>query len=221
MTADLKNRVDAVRKGYDRAAAKYTAQFFHEVDHKPFDRDLLSRFARLVKPGGKVFDIGCGPGHAARELASLGLDVTGIDISDAMITQARALSPDIEFRVGDMFSLDVPDRTAAGITALYAIVNFPSDQAVQIFEQFARVLKPDGIALIAFHVGEGKRTVDHFMDEDVTLDFFFHNVDLVLTALSEAGLKSFETIIRYPYDVEYPTQRAYLWVHPEPRKGAI
>lgn len=216
MTADLKNRVDAVRQGYNRVAVKYTAQFFHEFDHKPFDRDLLSRFARLVKPGGKVYDIGCGPGHAARELASRGLDVTGIDISDAMITQARRLNPALAFRVGDMFSLDIPDRTAAGITALYAIVNFPTDQIVRIFEQFARILAPEGVALIAFHVGEGKRTVDHFLDEDVTLDFFFHDVDRVRAALGEAGLKSIETIIRYPYDVEYPTQRAYLLIGPEP-----
>ena len=41
----------------------------------------------------------------------------------------------------------------------------------------------------------------------------FHEVDEVLGVASEVGLKSVETVVRYPYDgVEHPSKRAYLTV---------
>src|SRR6202171_5416251 len=44
--------------------------------------------------GDRVLDIGCGQGRMSRHLASLGADVTGVDISAAMLGRARAAGPD-------------------------------------------------------------------------------------------------------------------------------
>jgi len=43
--------------------------------------------------GDRVLDIGCGQGRMSRHLASLGADVTGVDISAAMLGRARAAGP--------------------------------------------------------------------------------------------------------------------------------
>lgn len=34
---------------YDRVADEYVRRIFHELDDKPFDREILSRFARRVR----------------------------------------------------------------------------------------------------------------------------------------------------------------------------
>src|SRR5262245_23193524 len=58
-----------------------------------------------------------GPGHVARYLRQQGTQVCGIDLSAAMVKRAQQLVPGVEFRQGDMTSLDAPDGAWAGITA--------------------------------------------------------------------------------------------------------
>jgi trans-aconitate methyltransferase len=57
-----------VRTSYDRVADEYVARIYGELQHKPFDREMLDRFAARVKPHGLICDLGCGPGHVARYL---------------------------------------------------------------------------------------------------------------------------------------------------------
>ncbi len=56
----------------------------------------------LLKVGStdSAIDVACGPGHITNLLSKVTSGkVTGIDISDGMIKQARALYPEIEFRM--------------------------------------------------------------------------------------------------------------------------
>src|SRR5439155_313770 len=69
---------------YDRVAAPYGEQFFDELARKPFDRELLDRFAARLSGRGLVCDVGCGPGHVGRYLAERGVDVFGLDLSTDM-----------------------------------------------------------------------------------------------------------------------------------------
>src|ERR1700735_3396993 len=57
---------------------------------------LIAAHAGLLPPvaGDRVLEIACGQGRMSRHLASLGADVTGIDISAAMLGKARAAGPD-------------------------------------------------------------------------------------------------------------------------------
>ena len=56
---------------------------------------LIAAHAGLLPAvtGDRVLDIACGQGRMSRYLASLGADVTGIDISAAMLGKARAAGP--------------------------------------------------------------------------------------------------------------------------------
>ena len=89
--------------------------------------EIFNRFAADVAGRGEVCDMGCGPGQVARYLRDVGATVFGLDLSPRMLEQARRLNPDIQFREGNMMSLDLPDGTLAGIAAFYAIVNIPED----------------------------------------------------------------------------------------------
>jgi hypothetical protein len=44
----------------DLVAQEYADTFADELDHKPFDRDLLDRYAATAGRG-PVWDVGCGP----------------------------------------------------------------------------------------------------------------------------------------------------------------
>ena len=63
--------------------------------------DLIRRYAR--RPVVTLLDIGCGGGKNVFNLKER-FRVTGLDLSPAMIAQARMLNPDCEFIEGDMRS---------------------------------------------------------------------------------------------------------------------
>jgi SAM-dependent methyltransferase len=57
---------------------------------------LIAAHAGLLPPvtGDRILDIACGQGRMSRHLASLGADVTGVDISAAMLAKARVAGPE-------------------------------------------------------------------------------------------------------------------------------
>jgi SAM-dependent methyltransferase len=88
-------RAKSIRESYDRIADEYARRIYRELGGKPFDRELLTRFANEVKRRGVVCDLGCGPGHVAKFLHGLGTNVFGLDISAGMVEQARQLNPEM------------------------------------------------------------------------------------------------------------------------------
>jgi SAM-dependent methyltransferase len=201
-----------IRENYDRLAKEYAVHLFDELQHKPFDRELLTRFADQTRVRGKVCDIGCGPGHVTRFLNDLRVSAFGVDVSPNMVAEARRLNPGLEFREGDMLALDLPPGDLAGIVAFYAIVNLPRERLAMAFSQVWRALESDGLLLIAFHVGDSiVRPVD-LWGVPLTMDFYLHLPATVCHGLDAAGFAVEEVTEREPYpDVEYQSRRAYIF----------
>jgi SAM-dependent methyltransferase len=200
-----------VSVSYDEVAAEYTRRMADELDHKPFDRELLDRFAAFFDAEDAVCDMGCGPGHVARYLHDRGLQVVGIDLSQGMVEQARLLNPDLEIRQGDMLSLDVDDESWAGIVLFYSIIHVPRADVVRALRELKRCLHPGGRLLLSFHIGDEVLHLDDLWDHPVCIDFIFFRTDEMLGYLSEAGFDIEKTVERDPYpDVEYQSRRAYI-----------
>lgn len=203
----------SIRASYDRLADEYTRRIFNELDNKPFDRELLNRFAAEVSALGEVCDMGCGPGHVARFLRDAGVTVFGLDLSPKMLEQARQLNPDIPFREGNMMALDLPDGTLAGIAAFYAIVNIPKESLPLVFREMARVMKPGGVLLLAFHIGDEALHEEELWGRPISMDFFLFQPPEIRRYLEAAGLVVEEILQRGSYapEVEYQSHRAFFF----------
>jgi ubiquinone/menaquinone biosynthesis C-methylase UbiE len=214
--------LDAIQKSYDGIADEYARHLYSELDNKPLDRELLTRFAARVKGQGAICDIGCGPGHIARFLHDAGTNVFGLDLSSRMIEEARRLNPEISFRQGNMLTLDLPDASLAGIAAFYAIVNLPKASLPQVFREMARVLKPDGLLLLAFHIGDETLQPDALWGRPVSMDFYFFPPHAIQRDFETAGLVIEEIIEREPYapEVEHQSRRAYIFAR-KPAAAAV
>ena len=210
-------KISDIQVGYDRVADEYVRRIYDELRHKPLDRQLLDRFAESLQ-GGLVCDIGSGPGHVARYLHDRGAKVCGIDLSTAMVERARRLNQGIEFRQGNMFALDIADDTFAGITGFYALVNIPRPEIVRALGELRRVLKPGGILLLAFHIGNHTLHQDEWWGAEVSLYFYFFRADEMTGYLKAAGFEIDEVIEREPYpEIEQQNRRAYIFA----RKPAV
>lgn len=206
---------EPVRESYDRLADEYARRLFHELDHKPLDRELLDRLASQIAEGGEICDMGCGPGHVARYLRDRNANVSGLDLSPRMLDEARRLNPDIIFRQGDMLALDLSDSTFAGIVAFYAIVNIAPQFLPQVFSEMHRVLKCGGLLLLSFHCGDEIVCPDELWGRPIAMNFYFFQPRAVQEHLEAAGFVIDEIIEREPYapDVEHQSQRAYVCAH--------
>lgn len=201
-----------VQTSYDRVAGEYARRIFDELDGKPMDRALLDRFAREVQGLGPACDLGCGPGQIAHYLHQRGVDVFGIDLSTNMVEQARQLNPGIEFRQGNMLSLDAEDNSWGGIAAFYSIIHIPHEKAVQALRELERVLRPGGLLLLTFHIGQEILHVDEWWGEKVSVDFVYFQPDEMERYLKSAGFEIEEVVERSPYqEVEHQSQRAYIF----------
>jgi SAM-dependent methyltransferase len=197
------------RASYNRVADVYARQFNDELDHKPLERRLLDDVAASAT--GLLCDLGCGPGHVAAYLHARGAEVVGIDLSDAMVEQARLLHPDVQFVQADMRALPFADGALAGIVALYSLIHLAPTELPAALLELRRVLQPGGSLLIGFHSGEETRHLDEWWGEPVNLDFHFFTTQAMLAWLAEAGFTVDRLIERAPYpDIEAQTQRAYV-----------
>jgi ubiquinone/menaquinone biosynthesis C-methylase UbiE len=200
---------NTTRTSYDRVAAQYALRMNDELDHKPLERRLLVEFAARVE--GRIADVGCGPGHVAAYLQEQRADVLGLDLSLAMVEQARDLHPTVEFAVGDMRSLPLEDSALGGIVAVYSLIHIPRLEVVAVLREFRRVLRAGGRLLVGFHIGEEIRHSDEWWGEPVNLDFIFFTPAEMAGYLAAADFTLDQIIEREPYpDVEVQTRRAYL-----------
>ena len=201
-----------VKTSYDQVADEYVQRIFDELQHKPLDRQLLDRFAASVREAGPVCDLGCGPGHVARYLHERGVQVCGIDLSPVMVERARSLTPGVEFRPGDMLALNVPDGAWAGIAAFYSIIHIPRGDVTRALRELRRVLRPGGLLLLTFHLGDDKIHLDEWWGQKVCVDFFLFQSAEMAGYLTAAGFEIDEIIEREPYpDVEHQSRRAYIF----------
>ncbi len=206
------------QSSYDRLAQEYANHIYGELQNKPFDRKMLDWLIEKVSGAGQICDMGCGPGQIARYLRDRGADVSGIDLSPAMVETATKLNPDISFHQGNMLSLtDIPDRAFGGIAVFYSIIHVPHAEVVRALEELRRVLRPNGVLLLTFHIGSEVRHVDDLWGVAVALDFIFFEREEIKGYLQTAGFHLEEAIERDPYpEHEVQTRRAYIFA----RKGA-
>ncbi len=97
-----------------------------------------------VAPGRRVLDVACGTGIVARTAADLAGQghVVGLDLNPAMLTVARHVRPDVDWRLGDVAALPFRDGEFDAVLCQMALMFFP-DQGAAVREM-ARVVAPGG-----------------------------------------------------------------------------
>jgi SAM-dependent methyltransferase len=218
-SAAVTDHQSRVRVSYDAVTDAYVDRVHDELRHKPLDRALLTAFAEQLQEtfgaGAPVCDAGCGPGHVGAFLGRLGLEITGIDLSPAMVARARELHPELAFEVGTMTALAAPDGRWRGLIAFYSIIHLTSDAEIRAaLREFQRTVAEGSLILVAVHVGEHGDAIvhsDEMLGVGVDMDFRFFDVDWLVAEMAAAGFAVEARLMRGPYpDVEVQTTRAYL-----------
>src|SRR5947207_10383198 len=105
----------------------------------------LERMLPSCGTGLRLLDVGCGTGNQIARLTCRGFDVAGVDGSDQMLAQARALNPGMDLRQADVEAIPFPDGSFDIVLCIEVLRYLPDPLACM--REMARVLKPGGICL--------------------------------------------------------------------------
>lgn len=188
-----------VRSAYDTVAATYADDMVDELAGMPFETWLLDRVA--AHAGSEpVVEVGAGPGHVTAYVAAQGADATGIDLSPAMVAEARRRFPDGRYEVGDLRRLTRPPTSSgwAAVLAWYSLTHLAVSELPDAIAALARPLAPGGWLVLALHAGAEVRHLKEFFGHEVELDVVLHDPATVIGAVGAAGLVDVEWYLRGP-----------------------
>lgn len=163
---------------------------------------MVDHFLRLLPAGeAHVLDAGCGTGRMSRYLSDRGCHVCGVDLWPGMIAVARREHADIRTQVASITNLPFPDAEFDGVLLWYSVIHIADTDLATVFREARRVLRPGGVALIAFQAGQGSRDVGgsfRALGHDVALTRFHRTANDVAELLATVGLAEQARLVRRP-----------------------
>ena len=185
-------------QGYSDLAYFYDA-LTENISYKDIASFIDGRVMELYGRRGILLDIACGTGSLCMEMARLGYDVIGTDISESMLSAALDRKYDsgldIQYLCQDMRKLDMYGTIDVTVCTLDSLNHLPSASDVaRVFERVALLCEKDGLFIFDMNTPYKHRHVhadntfvydlddvfcvwqNYFADEDmkvdITLDIF-------------------------------------------------
>ena len=113
-------------------------------------RHFVVSQAAWLKDHGEAVDLGCGAGQLVMEMARKvpGLHVTGVDLSEKMLADARqsaqqsGLEDRVDFRLGNVEQIPFPDQSLDLVISTASLHHWTDP--LKVLDEVDRVLKPGG-----------------------------------------------------------------------------
>jgi ubiquinone/menaquinone biosynthesis C-methylase UbiE len=141
---------DEIRRAWDELSKRYA----ESRDPTGSDAALVDDLVEELPDEPVVLDVGCGDG--ARTLSRLPDAAVGIglDISREGLSLAAERGDAEALVQADMAKIPLNDDTVDGVTAYHSIFHVPREEHSEVYAEFARVLRPDGVLLVTLPGGK-------------------------------------------------------------------
>lgn len=201
MGQDLKSQT---RRTYDTVAASYARMVPDTLYEAPLDLAMIDYFVAQLSTNASILDAGCGAGRMLAHLTALSpsLRLQGVDLSPAMVAQARTTHPGLKIVVGELADLGYPAAEFDGVLAWYSVIHTPPHEIEAVLSELRRVLRPGGVLLAGFQSGTGERSSTRAYGHEVDLRAFLHRVEDVAGAAEALGFRIVARLERAPRESE-------------------
>ena len=108
-------------------------------------REIQEALSALRVKNARILEVGCGMGRLSAKLRQFG-HVTAVDLGVRIIETAKTRYPDIDFRSGNVHTLDLPVGSFDVVVTLETLSHVPDQPG--FLHRLAQLLKPGGFLLI-------------------------------------------------------------------------
>ena len=166
---------------YDAKAADYAKMIDSDTKENPY----LERFIARLPTGGRVLDLGCGPGLAATRMANAGLQVDAMDGSAEMVAMATQHDGVTAWQAtfDQITGTDIYD----GIWANFCLLHASKEAMPHHLAAMVTALKPGGAFHIGMKLGSGSQR------DAIGRLYSYYSEPELITLLGAAGLTAGET----------------------------
>ena len=205
-------------EGYEPATyGDRIADVYDELYEDMFDVEGAVALLAELAGGGPALELAIGTGRIALPLLARGVEVHGIDVSEAMVAKLRAKpgGADIPVVMGDFadvaVELDYP-LVYLVFNTLFALTS--QEDQIRCFANVAQHLRPGGVFVVECFVPDLSRFdrhqrigVDRVAHDEVQLETTRHDPvnqssEGVHVVLREDGIKLYPVNLRYAYPPE-------------------
>ena len=203
-----RNPKQIVASGYDRITEAYL-RLVESMGGSHVREKYLQVLEERVAAGGRVLELGCGAGTPMTRALSARFRTLGIEISSKQLALARENAPLASLLRGDMVRLPFRDGAFDAVAAFYSMTHVPRVEHVSLLSEIARVLQPDGCAVLTMGSGDNPDGID---EDWLGAPMFFSHFDgdRNVALVREAG---FEIVTAEDErELEYGIPVVFRWV---------
>jgi predicted TPR repeat methyltransferase len=145
--------VEYVRDLFDQYARRFEDHLVRQLNYRAPEL-LVEQLRPLLAPGIDVLDLGCGTGLCGVLLKPWARSLTGLDVSERMLDEARQKEV-YDTLVADEISAYLKRQTAGFDLIVAADVFIYIGDLASVFAGAQRALRPDGLFAFSTEVSEG------------------------------------------------------------------
>jgi tRNA (cmo5U34)-methyltransferase len=157
---------------FNARALSYDDHMLKDLGLDEFYVETSKQFAGL-KDRDRLLDLGCGTGLELERLFQQcpGLHVTGIDVSDAMLSVLKSKYPgkNLHLICGNYFDTAFGDEAYGFALSTYSLHHFPHKQKQALYQKVCKALVPGGIFVIGDYTVKTKEEEDFHLVQSLRL----------------------------------------------------
>ncbi|MEW2583743.1 class I SAM-dependent methyltransferase [Streptomyces virginiae] len=136
----------------------------------PGQIEALDWLTARLSAGARVLDVGSGTGRPTAEtLVRAGCDVTGIDVSAAMVALARARVPGARFEQADVRTYSPPAGGFDAVCSFFPLLVMDQPEVAAALDRMASWTAPGGYFVMATVPGDIRGLDIEWMGHEVTV----------------------------------------------------
>jgi cyclopropane fatty-acyl-phospholipid synthase-like methyltransferase len=182
---------------------QYVKEYINKFMNFDLYHDTFDYFLELLPKDAKVLELGCGPGNVVRYFSSKrqDLNILGIDLAPEMISQAKKINPDSEFKILDIRNADQINEKFDAVVGAFCLPYLSFEDLDLFFINLKNLAVDRGIIYLSCMEGAKERSgfEKTSFTGDSEIYIYYHQRDNLEARLKKNGFN-----IEKFYTKDYP-----------------